>query len=360
MLAACGFYRPIECYYKASSPHSGNRHPTGVKKDNSTRRNAWLRKTLSVSRREAVASSAMTGICDNYLGAFAIFLRASLPQMGMLSALPQLTGAVFQLLSVWLCSHVRRRQAIVAGVALQAVSVLGMALLALLRPDHSVAWLIGLAVVYQACANFVQPQWRSWMGSVVPARRRGAFFAGRTRLTMITSFTVFALGGAMLGGFQKYDVAWIGFLLLLLLAATGRGISAWQLQQMYDPDQHSVPGGATFIDTLRRVRESFHHRAFREYSLFFGALLGGYLASALPDLVTQLPQRWQVEHSVVLIFATSALLRVGIVVWFIPRSVELRVRRRPDLLQVVYRVARFTPGAGVVLDWLTVTRKTPK
>jgi len=37
--------------------------------------------------------------------------------------------------------------------------------------------------------------------------------------------------------------------------------------------------------------------------------------------------------------------------------VELRVRHRPDLLQVVYRVARFTPGAGVVLDWLTVTRK---
>jgi hypothetical protein len=33
------------------------------------------------------------------------------------------------------------------------------------------------------------------------------------------------------------------------------------------------------------------------------------------------------------------------------------VRQRPDLLKVVYRVARFTPGAGVVLDWLTVTRK---
>ena len=56
--------------------------------------------------------------------------------------------------------------------------------------------------------------------------------------------------------------------------------------------------------------------------------------------------------------ATSSALRVGIAAWFIPRSVELRVRQRPDLLQVVYRVARFTPGAGVVLDWLTVTRKT--
>ncbi len=57
-------------------------------KTRSNRRSLWLRETLKVSRREAVASSTMTGICDSYLGAFAIFLRASLPQMGMLSALP--------------------------------------------------------------------------------------------------------------------------------------------------------------------------------------------------------------------------------------------------------------------------------
>ncbi len=48
-----------------------------------------------------------------------------------------------------------------------------------------------------------------------------------------------------------------------------------------------------------------------------------------------------------------------IAAWFIPRSVELRVRQHPGLLRVVYRISRFTPGAGVVLDWLTVTRRRP-
>mgnify|MGYP003382164570 CR=1 FL=1 len=460
-----------------------------MKKTETNRRNTWLRETLSVSRKEAVASSAMTGICDNYLGAFAIFLRASLPQMGQLAALPQLAGALFQLLSVWLCSHFHRRHAIVGGVILQALAVFGMALVALIRPEYSVSWLIGLAVVYHACANFVQPQWRSWMGSLVPARRRGAFFSGRTRLTMITSFAVFALGGATLGWFEQYQLAWAGFFLLLLLASLGRGLSAWQLHKMHDPDQHNLSGGTSFIDTLGRVRESFRHRGFREYSLFFaamqgavaisgpffsvymlndlgysywaftgnigvsiltqfftlstwgqicdrwgnrlvmvtstcmlpllpalwlvsdsyyyllsvqimsglawggftlstanylyelrparadfasyaavqsslsavfvffGALLGGYFASVLPQLVALLPTSWQLQHSVVLIFATSSLLRIGIAAWFIPRSVELRVRQRPDIVKVIYRITRFTPGAGVVLDWLTVTRK---
>jgi len=460
-----------------------------VEEPEQNRRNSWLRDTLSRSRREAVASSTMTGICDNYLGAFAISLRASLAQMGWLAAAPQLVGAAFQLLSVWLCPHFIRRRAIVAGVSVQALAVLGMSILALLRPDHAVSWLIGLAMVYHGCANFVQPQWRSWMGSLVPARRRGAFFAGRTRLTMITSFAVFAGGGGLLGWFEKYEWAWIGFAILLMLAAIGRGWSAWHLRHMHDPDQLAAPAGTSFVATMHRIREAFRHRAFREYSLFFalmqaavsisgpffavymlrelqftywqftmnvgiailtqfftlstwgyicdrygnrlvmvvsslmipvvpclwlfsenfhyllvvqvlsglawggftlstanylydlrptgadfasyaavqsslsaigvfiGALLGGYLASAVPHVLELLPEGWQMDHPVVLLFGLSGLLRLGIAAWFIPRSVELRVRHRPDLLKVVYRVSRFTPGAGIVLDWLTVTRR---
>jgi hypothetical protein len=63
-----------------------------VKQAPHRRRNPWLRDTLSRSRKDAVASSVMTGICDNYVGAFAISLRASMAQMGWLSAGPQLAG----------------------------------------------------------------------------------------------------------------------------------------------------------------------------------------------------------------------------------------------------------------------------
>lgn len=455
------------------------------------RRNTWLRRTLAISRREAVASAVMTATCDNYLGAFAVTLRASLLQMGWLSALPQLSGAVSQLLSVWLSPYFTRQRVIVSGVAVQSLSVFGMMLVAWLTPERGVAFLIALAVVYQASANFVQPQWRGWMGSLVPPRRRGAFFAGRTQLTMLTVFAVFAGGGILLGIFEEQDMALRGFALLFLAAALGRSLSAWYLYRMHDPDpaQDTPPGD--FIATARRIGNAFRNRTFSHYSLFvasmqgavavsapffsvymlrdlqfsywqfsintgvsiitqfftlaawgricdrrgnrivmvtcslllpvipalwllspnfyylclvqvlsgiawggftlsaanyiydlrppradfasyaavqsalgamgifFGALAGGYLATVMAGYASALPSILEPTHSVVLIFLVSALLRLGIVCWFIPHLKELRVREHPSIMQIIYRVSRFTPGAGVVLDWLTVSRKPP-
>lgn len=431
----------------------------------------------------------MTGTCDNYLGAFAVTLRASLLQMGWLSALPQLSGAAAQLLSVWLSPYFARRLVIVTGVSIQALAVFGMMLIALLTPQHSVSGLIGLAVIYQVCANFVQPQWRGWMGSLVPARRRGAFFAGRTRLTMLSIFAVFAGGGLLLGAFEEQGIALRGFALLFFLAGLGRGVSAWYLYRMHDPDPaQEIPPG-NFVATALRIRDAFRHRTFSHYSLFvasmqaavavsapffsvymlrdlqfsywqfsintgvsiitqfftlaawgrvcdrfgnrivmvtsslmlpvlpalwlvspsfyylcgvqvlsgiawggftlstanyiydlrppradfasyaavqsslgaigifLGALAGGFLATAMAQYAPSLPDIIEPTHPVILIFLVSACLRLAIVCWFIPHLKELRVREHPGVMQIIYRVSRFTPGAGVVLDWLTVSRK---
>jgi MFS family permease len=448
-----------------------------------------LRQTLATSRKEAVASAVMTATCDNYLGAFAVALHASLLQMGWLSALPQISGAFSQLLSVWLSPYFARRLVIVAGVSVQALAVVGMMFIALYTPEYSVAALISLAVLYQVCANFVQPQWRGWMGSLVPPRRRGAFFAGRTQLTMLTVLSVFAGGGALLGLFQERQLALQGFALLFLLAALGRSLSAWYLSRMHDPDPaHEIPP-RTFTATARRIRDAFRHRTFSQYSLFVasmqasvavsspffsvymlrdlhfsywmfsvntgvsilvqfftlaawgricdrsgnrivmvisslllpvipalwlvstnfyylcsvqvlsgiawggftlstanyiydlrppradfasyaavqsslgaggvfaGALAGGFLATVMETYAVALPDVLRPAHPVVLIFLVSSFLRCAIVCGFIPHLQELRVREHPGVMQIIYRISRFTPGAGIVLDWLTVSRK---
>ena len=61
-----------------------------------------------------------------------------------------------------------------------------------------------------------------------------------------------------------------------------------------------------------------------------------------------------------IVFVVSSLLRTGMVLWFIPRSVEPKIRHRPDLLQIIFRVSRFNAISGVSLDWLSVTKRRNK
>lgn len=453
-------------------------------------RRLWLRATLSLSRREAVSSALMTSACDNFLNAFAIHLRASVAQIGWLTALPQLVGAAVQLLSIWLGAHIARRRLIVITAVLQSVVLGLLAALAVSSTGRAVHWLIVLAVCYHAALELIQPHWRAWMGSVIPPRRRGAFFAGRTRLTMLTSTLVFIGGGVVLTLGERFGLAWLGFATLFLVAAGGRAMSARYLARMHDPDAAvPEPSPQPLGRTLRAFRHSLHDRTFRRYSLFLaamrgvvamagpffavymlrdlqftyfqfsintlasvvvqfltlaywgrisdrlgnrlvmistslmipllpvlwtlspnfyylllvqalsgvawggftlstanylydirphradfatyaavqsglsaaliflGAVSGGYLATALPSLLARLEIGADLKSPLLVLFWISAVFRLAVALWFIPRAVEPDIRRRPALLELVFRIARFNPVSGVTLDWLTVTRK---
>ena len=219
-----------------------------------------------------MASSTMTATSDNFFNAFALFLGASLFQMGWVSGLPQLFGALLQLLSVWVASYFKRRPFIVAMALVQAAAVIAMAILAFFSGSTAVVTLIALAMVYQGCLTLIEPHWRAWMGSVVPPRRRGTFFAQRTRLTMLSSMAVFITGGWLLSTTEKIDLTWAGFTLLFLLAASGRLISARLLWQMHDPVQVSQRKPGVFRQTLRLYALAWKDDTFRHYSLFVAAM----------------------------------------------------------------------------------------
>ncbi|MEY3666517.1 MAG: hypothetical protein RL572_57 [Pseudomonadota bacterium] len=453
-------------------------------------RTVWLRPTLRSSQKEAVASATMTATGDNFFNAFAIYLNATAAQMGWLMAIPQLFGALFQILSAWLGNYLPRKPLVVTTAGFQALVVFALAVLALTRSASSVPWLIGLCVLYFSCLNFIQPQWRAWMGSIVPQRRRGAFFASRTRLTMMASLAIFVSGGALLSLSERLGVVWLGFALLFAAAGAGRVISARLLTQMHDPDPVPHPSGRKgFWQSLLQMRASLKDRTFREYSFFVagmqgvvaisapffavymlrdlqftyleyslnaiasiltqfltlsfwgrfsdrfgnrlvmlfssivipvvpllwlfspdhwyligvqmvsgfvwsgyslstanylydirphksdfavyaamqsalsavavfgGALLGGLIATAAPHIAEAVPFLSAMRSPLFIVFVASFLLRVAVSVWFIPRAAEPRVRRRPKVLQVIYRVTRFSAISGIALDWLSVTRR---
>ncbi|MEY4640363.1 MAG: hypothetical protein RLZZ227_357 [Pseudomonadota bacterium] len=447
-----------------------------------------LLKTLDYSQKEAVASSTMSSTCDNFINAFALHLQATNVQMGFLIAFPQLLGSIMQLVSVWIGSVLTRRRIVLFTAILQTGLMLCLALVALLRSPDVVQTLIMLAVLYHAASNLIQPQWRAWMGSLVPQKQRGVFFAARTRLTMATSLMVFLGGGLFLTFSANVGYAGAGFFLLFLTAAAGRAMSCYFLWKMHDPEPQPVlPEANLFFSTLRIVAQSLRDDTFRNYSFFVagmqgmvaisgpffavymlnelkfsyieyslslmasiatqffmlrwwgkisdkhgnrlvmllcsaaipvvpvlwlfsndfywvlfvqlasglawsgfnlttanylydirphhtnfatyaavqagitavavfcGGIAGGYLASVAPVLASLLP--FEIGSALFIVFLVSGLMRGLVLLWFIPRAEEPHIRTRPQLLQIIFRVARYNAISGVVLDWLTVTEK---
>lgn len=234
-----------------------------------------------------MASSTMLATGENFFNAFAVFLNATVAQMGWLTAIPQLFGAIFQLLSVWLGNYVPRRPLVVVAAMAQGVAIGGMGLLAVWfvsNPDSSstaVITLIVLAVLYFSLLNLIQPQWRAWMGSIVPRRRRGTFFASRTRLSQMISLLVYLGGGALLSVSQHINYTWLGFAILFLFAAGGRGVSSWLLWKMHDPDPHHFQEHHRGLQqSLKQVMLSLQDRNFRNYTFLVAGMQGMVAISA--------------------------------------------------------------------------------
>lgn len=456
-----------------------------------TRLTREQRQTLRESQREAVGSSVMTGVCDNYLGAFAVFLNANAQQLSWVVAIPQLVGAWAQLASVWLARHgVRRGYLIVAGAAFQAAMVALLAAISMLRPTHAVALLIVAAMLYQVGGNVVQPQWRAVMVLLVPIRRRGRYFARRSRISAVTSFGALAGGGLLLHLAALLDWTAAGFALLFLLALAGRLHSVRLLADLHDPETPAeIHSRRSPMAALRAARRVIAVDDFRRFTLFVasmqgavaiagpffsvhmlrnlgfsyvefmanlaasivmqlltltswgyisdrlgnriilvttaflipllplawifsgnfwyllavqglaglawggfslsstnylydlrpsgselapfaavqavvsgmavfcGALLGGWLATNLPQIVDLGGISLSFESTIYGVFAVSAALRFAVALWFTPRVAEIRLSHSATVNEMIYRFARFNPVTGVVMDIIGAVRR---
>ena len=244
-------------------------------------RSSWLRRTLRLSQQEAVASATMTATGDNFFNAFAIYLQASATQMGALTAVPQLFGAWMQLLSIWIGVRLPRKNLVVTVAAFQAVVVAAIGWIATANLGEASAWLILLASIYSAALNLIQPHWRAWMGSIVPARRRGTFFAVRTRLTMVSSLLIFIAGGGMLTLCAHHGNTGLGFALLFVFAALGRGCSSLLLWKMHDPEPVSQDQSHRILRaSLSQLASALREPGFRHYTFFLSGMMGVVAISA--------------------------------------------------------------------------------
>ncbi len=237
-----------------------------------------VKRSLKHSIRDGAAYAVMTGAGESYFSAFAVFLKASTAQIGFLASIPALLASFAQLFSAWLGHKYGKRKAlIIIGASLQAFIWFPLMFLPLLFPDHAVELLIGCIVLYHTFGNLAAPQWSSLMGELVTEHKRGRYFAKRTAISSMVSFIALVGAGLLLHFLGDAKTSQAGFILIFMIAVTGRLISLYHLSKMYDPPGHVAAMEIPFhTATFKSLKSS----QFIRYSVFFALVqFSVYIAS---------------------------------------------------------------------------------
>ena len=264
-----------------------------------------VNRSLRYSVRDGVAYSVMAGAGGTYFSAFALFLKATTAQVGMLSSLPPLIGSFSQLLSAWLGQIIgQRRRIILIGVYLQALSWIPLMLLPVVFPDYGVMLLIVAVTLYYSLGNLVNPQWSSLMGDLVHEQQRGRYFARRNRLMSVTNFTALVGAGVVLHFFEQGNATFAGYMLIFTVAISARLVSAHFLSRMIDPPGHvatlEIPVDKSW---WRRI----HGSNFLRFSAFF-AIMNFAVGIASPYFAVYMLRDLQLSYlDFTAITATSVL-----------------------------------------------------
>lgn len=195
------------------------------------------KKSLSYSIREGCCHSVMVGAGETYLAPFAIFLGSSPLIIGWLASLPLFLGSLAQMAAVYLLDRIHSRKLFNFWPSLiQAFSLILIFFLPFLFNEQKAPfWLLAAAIPYFTFGTMVGPSWNSWVGDLVPPAERGTFFGRRNRYKTIFQMLATLVAGGILSTCTKNHSEWLGYGIVLGMAALARSLSAWYHFKTYEP-----------------------------------------------------------------------------------------------------------------------------
>jgi hypothetical protein len=225
---------------------------------------ALQQRDMRAITADGVCFSAMVGLGESYVPAFALAIGLGDVAAGLVATVPMLVGAFLQLVTPFAVRHLASyRRWVVACAALQALSFLPLAFGALVG-RVSVVWMGVATVAYWAFGMATGPAWNAWVTSLVPAPLRELFFARRNRAAQAALLVALIGAGLALetgreNGAELYVFALLfaGALLARLLSA--RFLAA-QSERVEDAQRHQALGP---IAVWRRLRGADSLRVLR-------------------------------------------------------------------------------------------------
>lgn len=199
-----------------------------------------VHKSLRACWKEGMAAEVMIRVFDYYVIPFAMFLGARTSQIGILVSLPGLLASALQLFSSKAVHAFGSRLKLIQwSVGIQALMLVPVALLALVRPGFSIALLILLISVFRILGSLMGPAWGSLVSDYLPAEKRGRFFGFRSRVVGISGIVSVAFWGFLLQTMQRISES-AAFFTLFAGAALFRILSFHYMTQLIDFPLHKT------------------------------------------------------------------------------------------------------------------------
>lgn len=215
-----------------------------------------VKKSLRASLWDGVFASVMVGLTQDYLTPYALALKATVKQIGLLSSLPNLCAALVQLKSADFTEHLSsRKRIILISVFFQALMLLPVLLIPYGFRNSQPILLIILVVFFTGFGAVSLGAWLSLMSEYIPANKRGAYFGWRNRTLGFIAVAASLFGGLTLQIFKNN--VFTGFLIILLFAMCARFACVYFLSLQYEPKfRHGSHARFSFLDFLKRAKES--------------------------------------------------------------------------------------------------------
>lgn len=221
----------------------------------------------------------MVGFGESYFQAFAVLLKASSIQLGLIGSLPQFLGSMSQLFSDRLMVWIQSRQRFVCRSALLQALMFIPIIFVFIWGRFSLWAFLAFISLYWIFGFVLGPAWISWIGDLVPERKRGLYFGRRNRIMGLVTFLSLVAGGAILQiFFNTFGTAYGGFLCIFFLAFIMRLCSFAALRLKYEPPFQPE------LRTRGQMADLFLNKANNNYRfyVFYLSLINGAIYLSAP------------------------------------------------------------------------------
>lgn len=227
-----------------------------------------IRKSLKFSFLDGIFASCMLGMTTDYITPYALMLKATPGQIGVLVAAPNFASSLVQLKSADLTERLKSRKKIInIFVLLHTLMLLPIILIPYLFKTGVVFFLIIFITLFTSLNAFAGPVWSSLLSDHIPYKMRGRYFGWRNKILGAIAIISAFIAGFILHSFKNNTLK--GFLIIFGIAFFCRFISWYFLTRMYEPPfKVTEDSYFNFFDFIKRISES----NFAKFVIFVASL----------------------------------------------------------------------------------------